>query len=311
MTIAYFEPLARAWQRMKQALFNPFNLNKWFVVGFNAFLAGLLDGPHGNGSGRKGGGDLTFREFLDLPQRGWEWLIDNPGWFIGIIFIILFLFAIGVVLTWLSSRGKMMFLNNVVHDSAEIAKPWRQYSKEGNSLFVWRFCFGLIIFAFFVLLGVIFFTVASALHVDDRFTGPLILFIVGWAILFLLAIVVVGYISIFLDSFVVPLMYKDKITATRAWGRFLSIFGKHPFHFLLYGLLVFVLMVGFVIAVVFAGIMTCCIGFLLLVIPYIGTVITLPVWYTLRAFSLEYLAQFGVDYNVFPPSAPDSANAST
>jgi hypothetical protein len=42
MTIAYFEPLSRAWQRMKQALFNPFNLNKWFIIGFNAFLAGLL-----------------------------------------------------------------------------------------------------------------------------------------------------------------------------------------------------------------------------------------------------------------------------
>ncbi|MGD9344683.1 MAG: hypothetical protein PVH84_02395 [Candidatus Aminicenantes bacterium] len=309
MIIAYFEPLFRAWQRMKQALFNPFNLNKWFVVGFNAFLAGLLDGPRGNASGGNGGDDLTFREFLNLPHRGWEWLLDNPGWFIGIIFILLFLFAVGIVLTWLSSRGKLMFLDNVVHDRAEIVKPWRQYSKEGNSLFLWRLCFGLMIFAFFVLFGVIFFTAASALYVEDRFTGPLILFFVGWAFLFLLSIIVAGYISIFLDSFVVPLMYKDNITATRAWGRFLSIFGKHPFHFLLFGLFVFVLMLGFVIGVILAGLMTCCIGFILLVIPYIGTVVTLPVWYTLRAFSLEYFAQFGTDYNVFPTTSPDAAKA--
>jgi hypothetical protein len=105
-------------------------------------------------------------------------------------------------------------------------------------------------------------------------------------------------------------MYKYNLTATKAWGRFLSIFNKHPFHFLLYGLFVFVLMVVFVIGVIFAGVMTCCIGFILLVIPYIGTVVTLPVWYTLRAFSLEYFAQFGADYNVFPPTKPDAAKAS-
>lgn len=310
MTISYFEPLSRAWQRMKQALFNPFNLNKWFVIGFNAFLAGLLDGPHGNSSGNSKGDDLTFHEFLNFPHRGWEWLMDNPGWFIGIVFMLIFLFALGIVLTWLSSRGKMMFLDNVVHDRAEIAKPWKQYSKEGNSLFLWRLCFGLTFFAFFILLGIIFFTAASALYVNGRFTGPLILFIVGWIFLFLLTIFITGFISILLDSFVVPLMYKDNLTATKAWGRFLSIFNKHPFHFILFALFVFVLMVGFVIGAILTGFMTCCIGFVLLVIPYIGTVITLPVWYTLRAFSLEYFAQFGTEYDVFPPSEPDTANAS-
>lgn len=310
MTIAYFEPLSRAWQRMKRALFNPFNLNKWFVIGFNAFLAGLLDGPHGNSSAQGKGDDLTFREFLNFPHRAWEWLIENPGWFIGIVFILMFLFALVIVLIWLSSRGKFMFLDNVVHDRAEIAKPWKQYSKEGNSLFVWRFCFGFIVFAFFILLSIFFFTAASALHVNDRFTGPLILFIVGWAFLILLTLIITGYISIFLDSFVVPLMHKDNLSATKAWGRFLSIFNKHPFHFLLYGLFIFVLLVGFVIGVILAGFMTCCIGFILLVLPYIGTVVTLPVWYTLRAFSLEYFAQFGAEYNVFPPSEPDTAKAS-
>lgn len=310
MTIAYFEPLSRAWQRMKRALFNPFNLNKWFVIGFNAFLAALLEGPHGNISGGNGGHDLTFREFLNLPYRGWEWLMDNPGWFIGIIFILMFLFVLGIALTWVSSRGKMMFLDNVVHDRAEIAKPWRQYSKEGNSLFVWRFCFGLIVLIFFMLLGIIFFTASSALYVNDRFAGPLIIFIIGWALLFLFTVIVLGYISIFLDSFVVPLMYKHNFSATRAWGRFLSVFSKYPFHFLLFGLFVFVLFVGFVIGVLIAGFMTCCVGFILLIIPYIGTVATLPAWYTLRAFSLEYFAQFGDDYNVFPPSVPDAAEVS-
>jgi hypothetical protein len=37
-----------------------------------------------------------------------------------------------------------------------------------------------------------------------------------------------------------------------------------------------------------------------MIIPYVGTVVTLPIWYTLRAFSLEYLAQFGPEYDLFP-----------
>ena len=42
-----------------------------------------------------------------------------------------------------------MFLDNVVHDRVEIARPWREYQKEGNSLFVWRLLFGLFTFAVF------------------------------------------------------------------------------------------------------------------------------------------------------------------
>ena len=49
MNIRYLDPLSRAWGRMKKALFSPFNLKKWFVVGFTAFLAGLTEGPGGGG----------------------------------------------------------------------------------------------------------------------------------------------------------------------------------------------------------------------------------------------------------------------
>jgi hypothetical protein len=123
MRIAYLEPFGRAWERMKLALFRPFDLHKWFVVGFNAFLAGLAESRNGSAGGRARG-DMTFREFLDLPNRGWEWLTSHPGWFIAIGVLALVVIAVGIVLLWLSSRGKFMFLDNVVHNRAEIAKPW-------------------------------------------------------------------------------------------------------------------------------------------------------------------------------------------
>ena len=58
MAISYSGPLSKAWARMKKALFQPFNINKWFRVGFTAWLAGLTDcsgsgsGGSGNNSGR-------------------------------------------------------------------------------------------------------------------------------------------------------------------------------------------------------------------------------------------------------------------
>jgi uncharacterized membrane protein len=117
-----------------------------------------------------------------------------------------------------------------------------------------------------------------------------------------------SYISLFLRDFVAPIMYKHKMNATQAWGRFLSIFRQHPFQFVLYGLFVFILIVLAIIAIVLAGVFTCCIGLVLFVIPYIGTVLTLPVWYTYRAFSLEYLAQFGPDFELFPSLPPDTSS---
>lgn len=45
---------------------------------------------------------------------------------------------------------------------------------------------------------------------------------------------------------------------------------------------------------------TCC----LTAIPYVGTVVLLPVFVCLRAFSLLFLRQFGPDYDVWPSLPP-------
>ena len=52
--------------------------------------------------------------------------------------------------------------------------------------------------------------------------------------------------------------------------------------------------------IITAGLLTCCIGFIFLIIPYIGSVIMLPVSVTFRSLSLEFLEQFGPDYKIFP-----------
>jgi hypothetical protein len=302
MTILFMEPLSRAWNRMKIALFRPFDIHKWFVVGFNAFLAGLMDASNGGGGSRfqKNGG---FGEFIHFPRTAWAWLMDNPGWAIAILFLSVAAIVVGVVLTWASSRGVFMFLDSVVRDRVEIAGPWREYRKEGNSLFVWRLLFGLVRIALFTGLAAWFFIQGAALYDSGQSRAFPIALIFSLGLLALVILLACGYISLFLKDFVAALMYKNRISAGEAWKIFLGLFGKHAFHFLGYGILLFLLMLVFVFVVIVTGLITCCIGWLLLVIPYIGTVVTLPFWYTLRAFSLEFLAQFGPEYNVFPVAA--------
>ena len=307
MTILFMEPIRHAWNRMKLALFRPFDIHKWFVVGFNAFLAGLFDASSGSG-GSRGGKNMGFGEFIHLPRTGWDWLMNHPGWAIAILIAVVIAIAVVVVLTWVSSRGVFMFLDSIVRDRVEIAKPWREYAKEGNSLFMWRLFLGLITIVVFAGLAAYFFIQAAALYNGGFSRTVPIALIVGLGLLALVILLVCGYIILFLKDFVAALMYKNRISAGEAWKLFLRLLEKYPFHFLGYGILVFLLMLVFVFVVIVAGLVTCCVGWLLLVIPYIGTVVTLPVWYTLRAFSLEFLTQFGPEYNVFPsPTAPMTA----
>ncbi|UCG28248.1 MAG: hypothetical protein JSV24_02490 [Bacteroidales bacterium] len=304
MEITYFDSLSRGWDRMKNGLFKPFDLGKWFVVGFTAFLAGLLDGPGGGGnlSGNKWDDFPKVHDIAEFPSVAWNWLMQHPLWTSLIFFGTLFLIAVIIVFTWLSSRGKFMFLDNVVHNKAEVTKPWHQYKREGDSLFLWRLVYGFIVFVAIVAITVFF--VGLILNmVQGNISGPQKVYtIMGMVFLFLLFFIVISYINLFLDHFVVPIMYKHSLSAMQGWGRFLPLMSQHFGYFLLYGLIVFFLIIVVIFCVILFGLMTCCIGFLLLVIPYIGSVVILPVSYTFRAYSLEFLGQFGPEFEIFPPA---------
>ena len=303
MSISYIEPLSRAWNRMKKALFQPFDISKWFVVGFTAFLAGLIDyhgGSNGNFSKDYGKSRWNWDEFTRFPDIASEWLMEHALWFSLIIFGIIFLVALCIVLTWLSSRGKFMFLHNVVYNKAEVSKPWREYSKEGNSLFIWRLIYGFICFILFILFLIFCFIMIRNMHYGYFSPPGKVLMIIAMILQFLLFIILTAYISLFLNDFVVPIMYKNKITTSQAWYRFLPILSRHFIYFFLYGLFIFLLGIVVVICVLLFGFFTCCIGIVLLIIPYISSVILLPVSYTFRALSVEFLEQFGPEFSIFP-----------
>jgi hypothetical protein len=91
-----------------------------------------------------------------------------------------------------------------------------------------------------------------------------------------------------------------RINTTTGWRRFLQLAGPRMGQFILFGLLKFVLGVCVIVGVILAGLLTCCVGFIFLIIPYINDVVLLPISYIFRAFGVEFLEQFGDEYKIFP-----------
>lgn len=298
MYISYAAPFGRAYQRMVNALFRPFDLKKWFLVGFTAFLAGLLDSPGGNGgSSRSGGGDYPdFESIAHAPHYVWDWLSTHQGWMVLIAFGTIVVIGLVIIITWLSSRGKFMFLDNVIHDRALVAEPWDKYKHLADSLFLWRVMYGFIVFLAVVMFFTYFFIRAADIYENGVYEDFPWFFIIRYGLLAFALFLIISFISLLLDSFIVPIMYQNNLLATDAWRKFMPLFQAHFFRFVFYGLFVFLIGILVFILVVLLGFMTCCIGLLLVIIPYISSVVLLPVSYTLRAFSVEFLAQFGPDY---------------
>lgn len=302
MPISFSQPLVRAWERTRAALFRrPDWPERWFVIGFAAFLSGLVGTGAWQLDVRDWGDGPSAREFAGS-------LLNDPvlPWLAAHLAVLGF--AVWIALLWVSSRARFVFLDNVVRDHRRIAEPWRRHAAQGNSLFVWRLVFLLITFGISVVVIGPPLLVGGA---GTALTGGGLWTAGGVFVAVVLAVVigvVAAYVRCFLDSFVIPIMYRDGLSAMDAWRRFLPLLRAHPAEFLLYGLLLFVLMIVVSVVVVVAGLLTCCIGWILVAIPYVGTVVLLPLWYTYRGFGPEFLAQFGPEWSVFPTAPPDGGD---
>jgi len=298
MVIAYFEPLTRAWERMKHILWRPFDLAKWFVLGFSCWLAGLADSAGGGGwKWMADENDFPLRHNIHLGDTGF-WDAGESLILLPLIFVLLMaVAAILLLVLWLSSRAKFIYLDNVVENRAQIVEPWHRFRTLGNSLFLWRIGFVVACGLIVLVLLLLFFAPAATFSFSDALAG-LSYASMAFGVLILIAFgIVAAWISILLEGFVVPIMYKFDLSATEAWRYFLPWLKTRPWPFVLYGLFVLALAFCFVVFFGFACVLTCC----LVALPYIGTVILLPIWVTYRLFSIEFLAQFDPGFDLFIP----------
>ncbi len=295
MKISAIDPVGPAWNHMVRVLFKPFELKKWLLLGFCAFLAQCGEG----------GGNQSFpsdRGFFTPPNTtsSGQWFEENM---VAIVLIASAVFAFGIgiwlLMLWLNSRGKFMLIDGIVKNRGAVTEPWGEYRSEGNSLFLFRLCIGLIaivVLATIVLLGLgIAYPDMKSGKFDTAATVSMIVgipLVIGWVIAAIC-------ITFFLRVFVIPTMYLKRVRAKEGWRIAWAELGRgHVWSMILFGLMIMVLGIAAGSIAIFVTCLTCCLA----AIPYLGSVILLPIIVFFETYVLAYLEQHGDDWRFFSSS---------
>ena len=292
-----FKPFGEAFELMKKILFQPFDLGKWCVIGFAAFLASLSGGsgysfnPFSRWSAREDRKAIaeSFRDFGPVAQMDW-WVI--PLMVIGGLIIL----ALVLVFIWLGARGRFIFTDCIVCNRGAIVAPWKEFRAQGNSFFLFSLLVMLCIFVVLVL-AVLALFFPLALRGSGRQTGPGFWIALGVFVFFILCLAF-GWALV--SQLMIPIMYHQRCLARQAFSQSVGLIAAQAGPMLLYFLFLLVILFAAGLLSCFAACLTCCIA----AIPYIGTVILLPVPVTLHGLSLLFLRQFGSDYDVWANFIP-------
>jgi hypothetical protein len=307
MAISVVDPVSPAIERVKTVCFRPFDMHKWFVLGFCAFLAQFGEGGGGsfNTGGRGGGGGGGPGDGPDFNEVK-DWIDANIGLVILMAVIaLLVILGLAALFTWLGSRGKFMFIDGIVHNRAAVKAPWSEYRREGNSLFGFRIVLVLATYVCFLLLAGIALLIALPDIRSGTLTGAgTVAIVIGIAGAVIIALAS-GIVTLFLLDFIAPIMYLRRLRVMEAWSVF-----RHEFlagragTFVLY--MLFKIVIG--ICVGLLGVVITCVTCCIPAIPYIGSVILLPLLVFGQAYPLYFIQQFGDDWRFFhrlPPPLPD------
>jgi hypothetical protein len=308
------DAISQAVERSKQLLF-PFKGEKWFALGFTVFMAqcgesgggsfNLPSLPSGSGpSHRTGGSGGPAAEFQKTIEEGLKAFNADLALYVSLaIGAVLLAFGIWAFVLWFSSRAKLMFVESVIWDRVDVSAQWSRAAELGFSLFKFRVAFSLG--GGVVMLS----SIAAAAFVafpnwqSGQFLGTRALIgysIFGGATLFLG--LPLGIALALLDDFVVPLMVVRNVRVGSAWSAFRSeVLSGNVGGVILFYLLRFVLAIAIATAAFIITCVTCC----LTALPYLGTVILLPIFVFSRAYPLFYMQQLGL--RIFPEPEPSWA----
>ncbi|HWX17138.1 MAG TPA: hypothetical protein VNY07_11165 [Chthoniobacterales bacterium] len=311
--IEIFKPFGEAFELTKKILFQPFNLSKWCVIGFAAFLAGGVNFNFGFKFPFNGAGNWSFRSSSynssNVPLFASGEHIQ--AWVVALIAVIsLIVLATIVVLSWVRARGAFIFTDCIVRNRPAIVEPWKEFWREGNSLFLFSWLVVLLFLAAAAAAFAIFLLpiIISGKSVAGKDVGMIVEIVLFCALIVFAAL---GWALI--SHFMVPIMYRRRCRAVVAFREATSLVTVHPAPIIFYCLFLIVLAIACGIIGCVTTCVTCCIA----AIPYVGTVILLPIFVLLRSFLLCFLRQFGSDYDVWvgipqpepgpiPPSIPPS-----
>ncbi len=285
---------AQAFARMVTVLLRPFDITRWFSIGFCAWLAyiGTQSSINFNGTGSPDSTVLKQRidhaldKLWTLSLGGTELAFIIGATAFGLLFAVLF--------CKLRSRGDFMFLHRWYRPDATISQCWWASSAAGHELFVWRLYFFLIALLLIALDTAFAYAwilkpyMAAGKAWSVALTGPAIGCVTATVLLGL----VVQLVAHLAKAFVVPVMYWHGVTASRAWLVVFALCNQYPFAVLGYFACGVACATAAGFAIIAFGLLTCCIGFIPLLLPYFGVVMLLPYYLFFRGYAICFLSRW-------------------
>jgi hypothetical protein len=306
------DAISKAVERSKQLLF-PFKVERWFALGFTAFLAQCSEGggssfnlptglPSGSSpSSSSSGGSGGLRESFDEAVSAFH---AEAALYVSLgVAALLVMAGVWLLILWFSSRAKLMLVESVVWERVDVSAQWTRAAELGWSLFKFRAALSLTAWLLFLLCAGAGFAVALPAFLAGELWGPRAWAAYAtWSLGALLVGLPAAIVSLLLDDFVVPLMVVRNTRVKDAWAACRSeVLAGNVGGLVLFYLLRMVLGVAIAMVTSILTCVTCC----MTVIPYVGTVILLPVFVFSRAYPLYYLEQLGIA--VFPRAEPQWA----
>jgi hypothetical protein len=304
ITISPVDAARAAWQHTRSELF-PIRPGKWLVLGLLAFLDQCGRAFHGGG-GSKGGGNghapggpvgwpPDFADVSAWLQRASEWLAAHATLIaLGAVLGLLVFGVVAAVVLWVNARGVFMYADAVATGRAEVTRPWREHAAAASSYFGWSLGITFaIVFTLLFATGLVITTVLA--FVAGRLAGTN-----GWLViaamlpvlaLLALALPLLGLAGLALRDFVAPLQLATGLPCGAAARLLETLVIAQPGAFVLYLLLKLLVVVATGLVVVIGGCLTCCLGFL----PVVMQTLFQPLFHFERGISLMLLRQMGYD----------------
>jgi hypothetical protein len=289
--IEIFKPFGEAFELTKRILFQPFDFKKWLVIGFAAWLANL---GGGGGGGNFNYPDNRRKDAHKLNEAIGQ--IPQPVLIAGICILVCLVLLLIVLFAWLRARGRFILVDCIVRNRAAVAEPWKEFRAEGDSFFLFSLLIALVVVPVILITGL----VLIVPFIPGRGQAePGVAFWIGISLTAFISVCLIVVWAL-ASQLMVPIMYRQRCRARVAFARAVGLVSSHPGPILLYVLFFMLLAVAAVMISCAVTCATCCIA----AIPYVGTVILLPISVTLGAFSLLFLRQFGPDYDVWAGFMP-------
>ena len=250
--IEIFKPFGEAFELMKKILFQPFELKKWLVIGFAAWLANLGAGGGGIGNfnypdNRREGAQKFNETIGQIPQ---------PVLITGICVLICVVLLLIVLFAWLRARGRFIFVDCVVRNRAAIVAPWKEFRAEGNSFFLFSLLVVLVVVPVIVIAGLVL--IVPFIPGRDQ-AEPGVGFWIGISLIAFISVCLI-FVWALVSQLMVPIMYRQRCRARLAFAQAVDLVSSHPGPILLYVLFLLLLAVAAVMISCAVTCATCCIA---------------------------------------------------